>query len=116
MKPELTYIRSGDYWIPDLKLESTEQRPLNRYGRMRRTFLREYKPIQYSILAMQQKLFPHLWEVQKAAECRLEQIMDGLLAQNPGPDKATDQLGWVQHRNCLKAQAEEIIFSELIFA
>ena len=42
--------------------------------------------------------------------------MDGLLAQNPGPDKAADQLGWVQHQNCLKAQAEEIIFSELIFA
>lgn len=73
-------------------------------------------PVQYSILAMQQKLFPHLREVQEAAERRLELIMDGLLAQNPGPDKATDQLGWVQHRNCLKAQAEEIIFSELIFA
>ena len=51
MKPQLSYIRSGDYWIPDLKLESTEQRPLNRYGRMRRTFLREHRPILYSILA-----------------------------------------------------------------
>ena len=50
MKPELTYIRSGDYWIPNLKLESTEERPLNKYGRMRRTFLREHKPIQYSLL------------------------------------------------------------------
>ena len=105
MKPELTYIQSGDCRIPNLKLENTEERPLNKYGRMRRTFL-----------AMQQKLFPHLWEVQEAVERRLEQIMDGLLAQNPGPDKETDQLGWVQHRNCLKAQAEEIIFSELIFA
>ena len=82
---------------------------------MRRTFLREHMPVQYSILAMQQKLFPHLREVQEAAERRLKLIMDGLLAQNPGPVKATDQLGWVQHRNCLKAQAEEIIFSELIF-
>lgn len=116
MKPELTYIRSGDYWIPNLKPESTEEHPLNKYGRMRRTFLWEQKPIQYSLLAMQQKLFPHLWEVQEAVERRLEQIMDGLLAQNPGPDKETDQLGWVQHWNCLKAQAEEIIFSELIFA
>lgn len=113
MKPELTYIQSGDYWIPDLKLESTEQRPLNRYGRMRRTFLREHRPMQYSLLTMQQKLFR---EVQEAAERRQGQIMDGLLAQNPGPDKATNQLGWVQHRNSLKAQAEEIIFSELIFA
>ena len=51
--------------------------------------------MQYSLLAMQQKLFPHLWEVQEAAERRLKQIMDGLLAQNPGPDKAVDQLGWV---------------------
>ena len=58
MKPELSYIRSGDYWIPDLRLESTEQRPLNKYGRMRRTFLREHNPTQYNILAMQQKLFP----------------------------------------------------------
>ena len=116
MKPQLSYMRSGDYWIPDLELEITEQHPLNKYGWMRRNFLREHNPTQYSILAMQQKLFPHLWEVQEAAERRLEQIMDGLLAQNPGPDKAVDQLGWVQHRNCLKAQAEEIIFSELIFA
>ena len=116
MKPQLTYIRNGDYLIPNLTLESTEQRHLNKYGRMRRTFLREHKPIQYSLLAMQQKLFPHLWEVQEAAERRLELIMDGLLAQNPGPDKSADQLGWVQHWNCLKAQAEEIIFSELIFA
>ncbi|MGM9659322.1 MAG: TnpV protein [Faecousia sp.] len=116
MKPQLSYMRSGDYWIPNLKLESTEERPLNKYGRMRRTFLRKHNLIQYSILVMQQKLFPHLWEVQEAAERRLEQIMDGLLAQNPGPDKAADQLGWVQHRNCLRAQAEEIIFSELIFA
>ena len=38
MKPELSYIRSGDYWIPDLRLESTEQHPLNRYGRMRGPF------------------------------------------------------------------------------
>ena len=50
MKPELTYIQSGDYWIPNLKPESTEERPLNKYGRMRRTFLREHKPIQYSLL------------------------------------------------------------------
>ena len=50
MKPELTYIQSGDYWIPNLKPENTEERPLNKYGRMRRTFLREHKPIQYSLL------------------------------------------------------------------
>lgn len=50
MKPELSYIRSGDYWIPDLRLESTEQRPLNKYGRMRRSFLQKHRPVQYSTM------------------------------------------------------------------
>ena len=108
MNTELTYIRCGDYFIPNLKLETTEERPLNKYGRMRRTFLREHRPIEYSILAMEQKLFPHLWETQETAQRRAEQIMDGLLRTNPAPDTAADQLGWVQHMNSLKAQAEEI--------
>ena len=116
MKPQLTYIRNGDYLIPNLTLESTEQRPLNKYGRMRRTFLKEHKPTQYSILAMTQKLFPHLWEIQETAERRLSQMMEELLAQNPAPDKATDPMAWVQHMNSLKAQAEETIFAELIYS
>ncbi len=114
MNTELTYIRCGDYYIPNLVLEPVEKRPLNKYGRMRRTFLMEHRPIEYSILAMQQKLFPHLLEIQDTAERRIEQIMGELLMQNPAPDKATNQMEWVQHMNCLKAQAEEVVFSELI--
>ena len=60
MTTELTYTRCGDYTIPNLKQETTEKQPLNKYGRMLRTFLREHRPIEYSILAMEQKLFPHL--------------------------------------------------------
>ena len=116
MKPQLTYIRNGDYLIPNLTLESTERRPLNKYGRMRRTFLKEHRPTQYSILAMTQKLFPHLWEIQETAERRLNQMMEELLAQNPAPDKATDPMAWVQHMNSLKEQAEETIFAELIYS
>ena len=41
--------------------------------------------------------------------------MTDLLAKNPAPDKATQQLEWVAHMNSLKAQAEEIILQELIY-
>ena len=115
MKPQLTYLRSGDYLIPNLELESNEYRPLNKYGRMRRAFLKEHNPTQYSILAMTQKLYPHLWEIQETAERRLNQLMGELLELNPAPDKATDPMAWVQHMNSLKAQAEETIFAELIY-
>ena len=50
-----------------------------------------------------------------AAERRLSQMMEELLAQNPAPDKATDPMAWVQHMNSLKVQAEETIFAELIY-
>ena len=115
MNPGLTYTRCGDYFIPNLALEPVEDRPLNKYGRMRRAFLMEHRPTEYSILAMQQKLFPHLLEVQDTAERRIEQTIGELLMQNPAPDKATNQMGWVQHMNCLRAQAEEVVFLELIF-
>ena len=38
---ELTYTQSGDFLIPDIRLEETEDRPLGRYGRMRRMYLED---------------------------------------------------------------------------
>ena len=115
MKNELTYTKIGDYYFPNIKLDVEETEPLNKYGRMRRTFLREHNPTLYSILVMNMQLHSHLIEVQHAAEQRISLIMDGLLQADPAPDKATDQMGWVQHMNCLKAQAEEVVFAELIY-
>ena len=111
---ELTYTRNGDYLIPDITLEQSADRPLGKYGRMRRTYLQEHNTLLYNHLILTGKLFPHLLEIQDAAESRLEQIMDALLKQNPAPDKKTRQMDWVRHMNALKAQAEEIILAELV--
>ncbi len=43
-------------------------------------------------------------------------MMIELLKQNPAPDKAQNQLMWVQHMNSLKAQVEEVILMELIYS
>lgn len=111
---ELTYTQAGDYLIPDIQLEETEDRPLGKYGRMRRAYLMENNQLLYNHLALTGKLFPHLWEVQDTAAARIRQMMDELLAANPAPDKKTRQMDWVRHMNALKAQAEEIVTAELI--
>lgn len=116
MMNELNYIQNGDYLIPDLQMEVTERRPLGKYGRMRRAFLQENNPMLYSDLCLTEKLFPHLWEVQETATRRMEQLMSQLLEKHPAPDKKADQMGWVQHMNSLRAQAEEVILAELITA
>lgn len=77
-------------------------------------YLEENNRLLYNHLTLTGKLFPHLWEVQEAADARMEQIMDGLLKADPAPDKKTRQMDWVRHMNALKAQAEEIVVAELI--
>lgn len=111
---ELTYTKNGDYLIPNIELEETTNRPLGKYGRMRRAYLQENNTLLYNHLILTGKLFPHLLEIQDAAESRMEQMMEALLKANPAPDKKTRQLDWVRHMNSLRAQAEEVILAELI--
>ena len=111
---ELTYRQEGDYLVPNIELEKTEDHPLGKYGRMRRAYLMENNRLLYNHLTLTGKLFPHLWEVQDTAAARMGQLMKELLAADPAPDKKTMQMDWVRHMNALKAQAEEIVTAELI--
>ena len=115
MAQNFTYTQCGDYYIPDIKLSYTSIQALGKYGRMRRAFLEQNKPMLFNDMILTESLFPHLWEVQQTCVKRMELLMEELLANNPAPDKATQQLVWVAHMNSLKAQAEENIISELIF-
>lgn len=112
---KITYTQNGDYLIPDIELSPFEAKPLGKYGRMRRSFLKEHNPILFSDLVLSEQLFPHLWEINETAHRRVEQLMTELLEKNPAPDKQTHQMAWVQHMNSLKAQAEESVLSELVY-
>ena len=115
---ELTYTRSGDYWIPNLTLSQQETQPLGKYGRLRKTYLQENRPVLWNSLILSEKLYPHLREIDETANSRLEQMMPGLM-QSAGVTealKASNPLKWVGLMNSLKAQAEEVILTELIYA
>jgi len=115
MAQNLTYTQCGDYYIPDIRLEHTGIRTLGKYGRMRRAFLEQNKPMLFNDMILSETLFPLLWEVQHTCEKRMELLMEELLAKNPAPDKSTQQLAWVSHMNGLKAQAEELVLRELVY-
>jgi len=112
---QITYTRCGDYNIPNLSLSETETKPLGKYGRMRKKYLQEHRLVLWNSMILSEKLYPHLREIDETANRRMEQLMSELLASAPAPDKETQQMAWVQHMNTLKAQAEEIILTELIF-
>jgi len=68
---ELTYIQNGDYLIPDLKLSETEDKPLGKYGRMRKKYLQEHRPVLWNRLLLTEKLYPHLREIDETVNSRL---------------------------------------------
>ena len=115
MSSNLSYTQTGDCFLPNLTL-SQPKIPLGKYGRLRRTYLKEHRPVLYNTMLLNGSLYPHLMEVEQTAESRMQQMMAELLKQNPAPDKAQNQLMWVQHMNSLKAQAEELVMTELIYS
>ena len=116
MENSLTYTMNGDYQIPDLKLSEQPEKPLGKYGRMRKAYLKEHRPLIYNQLLLTEKLYPHLIEIDETAQSRLEQMMPQL-AKDAGATeqlKASDPMRWVGLMNTCKAQAEEILMAELI--
>lgn len=116
MENSLTYTMNGDYQIPDLKLTEQPEKPLGKYGRMRKAYLKEHRPILYNQLLMSEKLYPHLLEIDETAQSRLEQLMPQLTKDAGATEqlKASDPMKWVGLMNTCKAQAEEILMAELI--
>lgn len=115
---ELNYIQNGDYLIPDLKLQDQSTEPLGKYGRMRKEFLKEQRPITWSSMILSETLYPHLREVDQSARNRLELMMPELAKAAGATNelKASDPMKWVGLMNTCKAQAEEVILSELVYA
>ena len=115
MSSNLSYTQTGDYLLPNLTLPR-QDKALGKYGRLRRTYLKEQHPVLYHTMLMNGSLYPHLMEVEQTAESRMQQTMEQLLKQNPAPDKEQNQMSWVRHMNSLKAQAEELVMTELIYS
>ena len=75
LKPRITengidYILVGDYYIPDLKLPE-EHRPIGKYGRMHREYLREVHPARLNTLTLTGELWTYLagWTSLKYSRC-----------------------------------------------
>ena len=113
---KINYIRSGDYFIPDLKLPE-ETRSIGKWGRMHREYLKEHHPIQYTNLVLSCKLWTYLADLNEQAQERLDRIIRQIKEAEGVTEalKAADPMAWVQRMNNIAARAEEIIREELIY-
>ena len=113
----LWYERIGDYYIPVLTLSSEEQRPIGKWGRMHRDYLKEQRPILFNDLILSGQLWTYLADLNEQAQERLSLIIEQMKAAEGVNEelKATDQMAWVGAMNSLRNRAEEIILREMIY-
>ena len=110
---KITYTMQGDYLLPDLTLPHQEEITLTKYGRMRKTYLKNHRKVFYNQLIDSGKLNAHLEEIEKIANWSVRQIMKRIAEQQGITEKlkATDQMAWVGAMNAIKSQAEEVVLS-----
>ena len=112
---EITYTTVNGVQLPNLSLPETK--PIGRYGRMRRKYLRENRPVLWNSLLLTGRLYEHLSEIEEAAQSRID-LMLPKLAEAAGATealKASDPMRWTGLMNNCQAQAEEVVLDELIY-
>ena len=113
----LWYELVGDYYIPQLTLPAETQRPIGKWGRMHRDYLKENRPAQYADLILHGNMAAYLADLNEQAQHRLEVIINQMKAAEGVTEsmKVCDQMAWVRAMNSIRSRAEEIILHELVY-
>ena len=98
-----TYRQVGDYLIPNITLPDDGEYQIGKYGRMRRSYLKEHRPILYTNLLTSGTLHRHLAEIDQACYERMEIIISAMAQQEGVTEalKAADQMEWVRRMNSI---------------
>ena len=113
----LWYELIGDYYIPVLTLSPKEDRPIGKWGRLHRDYIKEHRMILFNDLVLSGQLWTYLADLNEQAQERLSLIIDQMKATEGVTEelKVADQMAWVRAMNSIRNRAEEIILHEMIY-
>ena len=113
-----TYVRCGDYFIPNLTLlEEEEPRFVGVWGQRHLQYLKEYRRSAYLDLLMSGRLNSCLADVEEQAQERFERIVEQMKQAQGITEqlKADNAWEWVDRMNNIQACAREIADKEIIY-
>ena len=112
----IEYVLVGDYYIPDLKLPH-EERPIGKYGRMHREYLKEYNPMMFNDLVLDGQLWTYLADLNEQAQERLSLIVEQMKVSEGVTEelKEADHMAWVGVMSSIHNRAEEIVLEEIVY-
>ena len=113
---QITYIKTGDYYIPDWRLPE-EHRPIGRWGRMHRDYLNEHRPVVFNQLVLSGNLWTYLADINEQAHRRMEVLVKQMMVSEGVTEelKETNQMEWVMRVTRIQNIAEGIVLCKLIY-
>ena len=113
-----TYRRTGNYFLPDLKIAEQTEAFIGVWGQRHRRYLKAHHRVRYYNLLTTGTLHRHLAEVELQAQTLFDDIVKQLSEKENVTEKlkATDPMEWVRWSNSIRNRATEIINAEVIFA
>ncbi|MDO4565020.1 MAG: TnpV protein [Clostridia bacterium] len=112
----IDYIRSGDYLVPNFVLPEKEY-CIDKYGRLRKAFLKERHKGTYAAMLLDGTLYDHLQEIDEVARDFVSRAVKQLAEKEGVTEKlkAENQMEWVRRMNGIKAMAEEAALVEFVY-
>lgn len=93
-----TYVRQGDYMIPDLTLPTEEEQPIGIWGQRHARHLKQHHKVLYMNLLTSGKLNSYLADINEQAEDMFSRLVKQMAAHEGITEqlKAENQLLWIQ--------------------
>lgn len=113
----LWYELQGDYYIPCLVLDEAGTSPIGMWGRKHQQYLKEHRPVLYSELVLNGKLYSYLADIDTQVRNKLHLLVTQLAEKEDINEelKSQDQMAWVAAINNIRNRAEEIVLQELVY-
>ena len=114
----ISYIKQGDYLLPDLILKEKVQYNIGKYGLLRLEYIKKYKLGLYFDLLVNDNLNEYLQDIDTTVMEKVQSLIKELTEKENITEelKSSNQMLWIGKMNNTKDIAEEIVLKEYIYA
>lgn len=112
-----TYRKTGDYYLPNLKLDTEQNAQIGVWGLRHKRYLKQHhKVIYYSLLTVD-KLNSYLVEIDQRAKLLFDETAKSLAKKENVTEelKSENAMLWLQKMNNIRNRAMEVVNGEVIY-
>lgn len=114
----ISYTLHGDYYLPDLVLpEQEDNRPIGKWGSLRKRYLQQHKRVFYNTLVSNLTLHTHLADIDEQARSMFDSLVEQIMKREGVTEELKDknQIEWICRMGNIQERATEIVCKELIY-